>query len=804
MSDHNGGSAVSQADGFVSLEALRAVHVELLKRQREAGVDPASLPVGDSLFTGAAAYIVRGRNTGATLDTDADRAAAQSLLDYWASVLYRAGVEPPDATLAEFDPDLAPELPDEPSPYRGLEAFQELQHDWFFGRQSLIDKLAGQIREHRFVSVVGASGSGKSSLVLGGLLPALKAGELAALPDSRDWRYCTPIVPGAQPLVSLSRAAQSVAPAGLTVTDAAKFVFAAEGFLREPGYLAELMSIVANVSTDVTSTAGGDAGGSSGGSSGGSTPVCLIVDQFEEVFTLCSDDAARSAFVNNLIQLTRGDAPQRVIVTMRSDYEDNVARMPELNALFQQAQVRVTAMSAGELREAIEKPAQKVGLRFDEGVVDALLRDILGEPAGLPLLQFALLQLWRGRARNRITWQAYRKLGNAREALARTADEVYGRLIPEEQEAARRILMRMVRPGAGMEVTSSRVPRAELRRLEASDRVDRVLDRLIRSGLVRLSRGEDEDRDLCEVAHEALVRNWPRLLGWLDKEREALRQRYRLADAAQQWQQRGRDPDLLLRGQALADAEANTDLGGVEIEYVRASRKAAEAARRAAEIERETAQRRELEREKAVALAEAERRRAQQARRFTIFVSVLLVIALIASGFALVALKRALDADKVGRSRELAAVAINQIEVDPERAILLSLQAFDSALTFEARDALRRSVLASRVRIGLRGHEGPVFSAVFSPDGQTVLTASYDSTARLWDAATGQEKAVLRGHERPVVSAVFSPDGQTVLTASYDSTARLWDAATGKEKAVLRGHEGRMIAPSSRPTARPS
>ena len=382
---------------FTSLDALREVHDALLDALDQDGESPA-------LWARASELLLRNQKTGVLLDASRDRRAAQSILDYWSGLLYRANQPVGDAKLAEFDPTLAPELPDEPAPYRGLEAFQELQHDWFFGRQVLLSKLADQLRDHRFVAVVGASGSGKSSLVLAGLLPALRAGELADVSDSPTWRFCTPIVPTAEPLVSLARAASSIAPSGLSLAE-----------------------IAAN----------------------GEQPICLVVDQFEEVFTLCTDNAARTDFVDNLLQLAQSVGQHRVVVTMRSDYEDNVARLPVLADLFQQAQVRVTAMSAGELREAIEEPANKVGLKFDEGVVDALLGDILGEPAGLPLLQFALLELWRTRNRNRITWNAYRQLGNAREGLARTADRLYDELPIEERETVRRILLRMVRPGCG-------------------------------------------------------------------------------------------------------------------------------------------------------------------------------------------------------------------------------------------------------------------------------------------------------------------------------------------------------------------
>ena len=177
----------------------------------------------------------------------------------------------------------------------------------------------------------------------------------------------------------------------------------------------------------------------------------------------------------------------------------------------------VEALDINELRAAIEGPAARVGLKFEEGIVDDLISTILGERAGLPLLQFTLLKLWERRQRNRVTREVYREVGNPREALERSAEAFYKSLIPEEQETAKRILLRMVRPGEGREVTSNRIRRDEVFRAgEARDRVERVLDRLIgEARLVKLTEGETEADAQIEVAHEALVRNWPRLVGWL-------------------------------------------------------------------------------------------------------------------------------------------------------------------------------------------------------------------------------------------------------------------------------------------------
>lgn len=582
---------------YNSFASLRAAHNALLKRYREEGDTP-------EVLTEAEAFLTTGQATGALLDGEEDRWDSQSLLDYWSTMIYRAGRTAPDATLAEFDPELAPEIPDALCPYVGLYAFHEANRNVFCGRERLVGEMVALLKDNRLLSVVGSSGSGKSSLVRAGLLPALRAG---ALPDSQHWYYYSPMVPGSNPLAALTAAVQP------SDTSEAELVESQSERLRsDAGHLCALVDELND------------------------GPVVLVVDQFEELFTLCADPEACQAFVDNLICLAQSPGPRHtVILTMRTDFESRLALFPDLQPLFEHAQVRVTPMSAAELHEAIVSPAESVGLKFEEGVVDALVRDMLGEPAALPLLQFTLLRLWENRERNRITWEAYHRLGGGRLALARSADAFYESLIPEEQVTARRILLRMVRPGEGLEVTSNRIRREALYEAgEARDRVDRVLERLVNEAhLVRLTEGDNPVDTQVEVAHEALVRNWPRLVDWLDEERANMRRRLRLTAAAEQWETLGRDPEALLRGALLEEASAYEDLDDLEIEFVRASRDAVEEARRL----EEEARQRELEQARALAEAEHQRAEAQSkaARRLRLLLATLaalFVVALVAGG----------------------------------------------------------------------------------------------------------------------------------------------------------------------------
>jgi len=608
---------------FPSLASLRAAHGELLRRQRESAADAAFLAEVET-------FLHRGRATGALLDENDERWEAQSVLDYWVTYLFRADRRTVDATLDDFAPELAPKLPDEACPYVGLDPFRESRFAVFFGRQRMVRGMLDRLASERFLAVVGSSGSGKSSVVLAGVLPALKAG---ALPGSASWHYLPPLVSGSDPLAHLAR---TLSPPG---TGAATLASAAARLREEPGHALEMVA--------------GEGG----------RPCVLVVDQFEEIFTLCGEEPVRQAFVDVLATLVQSPGLRHtVLLTLRSDYEDNVAKLGSFQPLFESAQVRVMPLSEAELRDAILKPAELVGLKFENGVVDALLHDILGEQAGLPLLQFALLKLWENRKHDRVTWEAYQSLGGVRLALATSADSFYRSLnLLQDQDTARRILLRMVRPNEGLEITSSRIRRADLHRTgDDPGRIDRVLGRLVGVHLVRLTPGETLDDDLFEVAHEALVRNWPALVGWLKEERSEIATRSRLEAMVKEWLLLEKRGGLLDEAQ-LSDAErwlasSSASLLGYHPELpalVEASRQSIEEGKRK---EEETRQR---ELEQARQLAEAERNRAQDKARssriflaLTVFLAMLLLLSLWASKRAADSQRKTMEAERQERQTQ--------------------------------------------------------------------------------------------------------------------------------------------------------
>lgn len=632
---------------FMSFTSMRESHRTLLKLRRKMKTEADASDYWDDVTE----FLYRGETAGAFIDNTEDREAAQSLLDYWHNQLFHEGKETPEAVLYEFDATTQPEIPDSHCPYIGLDAFHEGNNHLFYGRNQLIKELLNQVMVSRLVTAVGPSGSGKSSVVLAGLLPRLQEG---ALPDSENWHYYPVIVPGAAPLTRLSKMLQ---PEKAETADWLTANY--DAFLKDSEHLAKLIE----TQTDKSAV--------------------IVIDQFEETFTLCHDDKERDAFIDNLLSVIKvRDTRHLIILTMRVDYESYLNKVPLFQSLYEQGLVRVTAMNASELHEAIEQPAEAIGLKFEDGLIDTLVREIVGEPAALPLLQFALLKLWDDRERNRITWDSYRRLGGVMAALAHTADSLFNNLLPEDQHTAKRILLRLVRPGAGLEFTRRRITRRGMHHAgEANDRIDRVLEKLVEARLLRQTDGITAENDQFEVAHEALVRNWPRLVEWLEDDRVVLRHRLRFTAQAEEWDTRGRDAGALLRGKQLQEALLFEELNPLEQEYIDASK----AAVQLEEKEKQAQQQRELEQAKKLAeeqrqRAEAEAQAAKRANNFNIALIVILLL-VIGGAIALVnAQQLERKADAVQAEATTAAVEARETAVAAgELAIESTTAAFEAA-----------------------------------------------------------------------------------------------------------------------------
>ncbi|MDX6666962.1 MAG: hypothetical protein QOK04_342, partial [Solirubrobacteraceae bacterium] len=638
-----------------------------------------------------------------------------------------------------FGPDVPVVHDDDVAPYRGLRVFGEADAQFFFGRDREVQRLLEKLKSSRFVAVLGPSGSGKSSLVRAGLVPELRAGALA---EVEEWDVMV-LRPGAAPLTALAAQLAMLRP-GLAMQSTL------DNLAQDP------RTLHLSIELALSHRSPGER-------------VLVIVDQLEEVFTLCRDEAERRQLFSTLLYASSAPGGRTVvIVTMRADFYARCAAYPELAQLITAQQMLVGPMDADGLRQAIQEPARRVGLELEEGLSETILADVAAEPGALPLLEHALLELWERRRGDMLTLEGYRQAGGVDGALAQRADEIFNELSPDQQQLARRALLRLTQPGEGTEDTRRRAARSELAPAEAEDSFDVVLGRLVDARM--LTTGRDETGlDVVDVSHEALIRGWPRLRQWIDADRAGLLILRRLADAAREWNALDREPAALYRGARLAAAQEwaadhSADLSQQEAEFLAASQAAERSERDAA------------------------RRRTQRLRAFAVGLGAL---ALIAAASAIVALKAADRADSERRtalSRSLAVQALNPAQ-DPDLAALLSLEAYRLEPTFEARNAVLTLLprLDRQKGVLRNAHSGLVTAIAFSPDGKTVATGSDDETVRLWDISThrrlGQplkaaDRGVRRYGDSTVNGLAFSLDGRTLASSADDGVVRLWEVAT--------------------------
>jgi hypothetical protein len=382
---------------------------------------------------------------------------------------------------------------DDRCPFRGLYPFRVEDREFFFGREALVEQLRQKLADHSFLAVLGPSGSGKSSVVLAGLIPALQAKE-----PGLQMGYLTP---GGDPVAQLDASLGQ----------------------RQDGH------------------------------------AVLVADQFEELFTLCTNEAIRQAFLDRLLMLAE---KQRVVLTMRADFWGECAPYRHLKDRMQAHQELIAPMDAAELRRAMERQAGKVGLRFEADLSHTILDDVQGEPGAMPLLQHALLELWKRRHGRWLRAEEYRAIGGVQQAIASTADAVYEKLSTDRQERVRDIFVRLTRlddeVGLGGERrdTRRRVELAELVPVESNPMDARALvKQLADARLIVTSVNAATNRDEVEVAHEALIRVWSRLRGWLEEDRGALQLRDRVSREALEWEQHRADESYLMhRGRRLQEA----------------------------------------------------------------------------------------------------------------------------------------------------------------------------------------------------------------------------------------------------------
>jgi DNA-binding SARP family transcriptional activator/WD40 repeat protein len=617
--------------------------------------------------------------------------------------------------------------PDGQSPYKGLVAFEAEDREVFFGREAVVEGLVARLETTRLLAVVGASGSGKSSVVRAGILAAVRHD---ALPGSAAWPTVM-MSPGAHPLAEL--AAQLSLSSGV----------AAGSLLDDLEHDARALDLAARQLAASSPTG---------------SRVVLVIDQFEEIFTLCRDPEERRRFIDALAgAATETNGVTTVVNALRADFYGHCGGYPDLGRLLEMGTALLGPMRADELRAAIEGPARVAGLRLEPGLTEIIVRDLAEEPGNLPLLSHALLETWKRRRHRTLTLEGYRDAGGVRGAIAQTAEAVYNRLDPRRQAVAKNIFVRLTELGEGTEDTARRIPRSELSGgSNGTGDLDYVLHTLTDARLVTIS-----DAGI-QVAHEALIREWPRLRSWLDDDREGLRIHRHLTHAAQDWATLGRDPSELYRGPRLtaaavwADSNRDAALNPVEREFLDASR----------HLEQRVVQ------EQAA--------RVQRLHRLLAGVAIALVVALVAGTFALVQRRRADDRAEVADATRLGAQAVALAGKRPDLALNLAVEAYHLHPAVDTEGALETVLAATPPGLERLVHfDPPARFAGISNDGGLVAAPGHDGTVRLIDTKSGHEVRRLVGHHTGALVATFSGDDRRVAAGGDDGRVIVWDVASG-------------------------
>jgi WD40 repeat protein len=671
----------------------------------------------------------------------------------------------------------APRLGSQVCPYKGLAPFGTADASWFFGRERLtaimLRRLAERYDDGYPMAVMGASGSGKSSLLRAGLSVALGRGDLG-LPGSVSWPRLL-FTPTADPVGSL--AAEVGRLAGVPAEQIAAQLRTA------PNRLAGLLRQLAQDHTP--------------GHEPGSARVVLLVDQFEETFTLCADEDDRRLFIRALCAAADGNGGGQsalVVLGVRADFYGHCAAYPELLTALERLIV-VGPMTTNELRFAIQRPAAAAGLALEPGLVEVLLTDlgvrqgdhdgaldddVAYEPGRLPLLSHALLATWQQREDSTLTVASYRRAGGIHGALATTADRVMAELSESEQRTARRLLLRLVHLGDGTEDTRRRVDRSRLiQELPDAPSAAKVLDAFAADN----ARLVTVDQGTVEITHEALLRAWPVLKGWIEADRAGLLIAQQLLEAAHAWDRDARDPTALYRGTRLAlardwaaDREQGASLGKVATAFLEAS------------LQQERAEQ------------NLARRHTRRLRRLTGGLALLVAVTLVAAVVAMQQRKQAQQQrnqaqqqHQIATSNAVVKESIALYPDNPSTALLLGVAAMRIAATTEARSNLLDLAARDRLSAVRTAHRGSVDKTIISPNGRILVSArAGEPTVRLWDMQRRAPLSTLAGRRGGVFDMAFSPDGRTLAIGS--DKAELWDVQRRRRLGTLSSHQTAAVA----------
>lgn len=666
--------------------------------------------------------------TGKYAATSATGDATITITNYY----YREEVKlvPPDSKDA-VDKDI-------PCPYRGLFHFGPNDAEVFFGRELFIEELYSASKTRNFISVLGASGSGKSSVVLAGLVPKLQ--------KEGHWQF-THFRPGSDPFHAIALALVPLYTPNLDQTDQIAQARKLADYLQNGSVL--LADVFAKIQQNHPNHR-----------------VLLIADQFEEVYTLCTSQEIRCKFLDCLLASLKNptalsSATTVLVTTMRADFLGNALSYRPFADILQNADVKLGPMNREELTEAIGRPAQQLEVTFETGLVERILKDVENQPGNLPLLEFALTELWNKRTDKQLTHKIYEGIGEVEGALARHADEKYGNLTEEEKEKVRRIFIQLVRPGEGTEDTRRVAMKAEL-----GEQSWALVKQLADARLVVTSRNL-ASQETVEVVHEALIRNWGELREWMNTNRVFRAWQERLRGAKGQWEATKKDQGSLLRGAALAEAEEKLKERPEDL----------------------------IDEKKFIeqSIQERDRQRHRTIITFASFSILSSILALVAGlgwwrtfinekNYRLIAGSQSSEALFASNKQFEALLEIirtgKQMKEDFGVTPDTEIQVVGSLL---------QAVYGVRERNRFEGYNQQFIRSSFSPDGSAIAATNEDGSIKIWNL-NGKEKTTINNIYNSTVdngsylvsSVSFSPKSNTIVSASQDGSIKLWNF-DGKE-----------------------
>ncbi|MCA9889924.1 MAG: WD40 repeat domain-containing protein, partial [Anaerolineae bacterium] len=640
------------------------------------------------------------------------------------------------------------------NPYKGLRAFERGESQDFFGREEFVQRLVWRMQEadpyQRFLAVVGPSGSGKSSVARAGLLPALVKNAIAG---SDHW-FSIDMIPGDSPFDALETA--------LTRIAADQAMNLREHLNRDERGLVRAADLILPKDK---------------------SQLLLLIDQFEEVFTLVTNEDQRRRFLDLLLAtVTAPHSRVRIVATLRADFYDRPLQYPKFGEMLRARMETILPLTAQGIERAIVGPVERLGMVFEEGLVAQIVSETTYQAGALPLLQFALTALFDLRDGHKLTHEAYQQIGGVGGALANRIEDIYRQLDPEAQEAVRQLFLRLVTLGEGVEDTRRRVPRSELVAVSNdADLMEDLIDFLAQERFLALDNDPATRAPMVEVAHEAILREWERLRAWINDSRAELRMHRELARLAEDWQKADQESSYLLRGARLNQFETwaratNLSLTPAERNFLEVSQQV-----RDANLAEE-----QLRQQHEVTLEE-------RAKRVLQILSVVLLLAAI-GGLALAAF--ALDREQ--RAQQ-ALLSVEAAEAEARELALINgasaaYQGGDIqtgvALAVAANSVENPPALARATLSEIAYHSGPMrrlgdefdfaLSLDISSDGKYLLADRHDFAVVLWDLETGQPIHEMTGHEAMVLTVDISPDGRMGASIATDRTIILWDLETGR------------------------